>query len=308
MSDANSTQPVPRIESTTDSYRPESSSALSPISLSKDQAFERFKIPDSVQSEIHCFGCGYDLQGMDTRSNCPECGAAIWAAFTENVLRMADPAWTARLRLGLRLVMGSVVPMIIAMVIGRGAELIGMEHASITLLGMFVMILMAVTGVMHLTATCPKATERGPSWSAAAVSRIAAVVTFAGVVVGWAFYRQPSGSHFAYGIVSVASPFGLSGWIAVRSLTLHFENLAILAGSSFGAARARLYRKWVDTSWSILTIVFLIGWFTYFGWCVGFFAGASALGITILTFTLPANFVEELDEAARVARESRSVD
>lgn len=285
--------------------RHESTALETSVPLSEDEAYKRFKIPEFVATDLHCFGCGYNLRTLNTRNNCPECGADIWLAYTENVLRMADPAWLARLTIGLRLVLASVIPMIGAIVVGPSELFTGIAHEVLTAIALLLMIVIALTGMIYLTTPCPTATSTATIWSPSTAARVLTAASLVGALIALALSRVPLGAHYAYAIAAVASPAGLSGWVAIRSLTVHFEQLASLAGSSFGTARARLYRKWVDASWSLLVLSFMVGWLAPGIWCIGFIAGATALGIGILTFTLPANYVDELAEAARFARESR---
>lgn len=44
--------------------------------------------------------CGYNLRGLRSDGNCPECGNVISASLRGDLLRFSDPQWLARLRLG----------------------------------------------------------------------------------------------------------------------------------------------------------------------------------------------------------------
>lgn len=50
--------------------------------------------------DLPCVQCGYNLRGLDPASRCPECGAAISRSRQGDLLRNANPAWLARIKLG----------------------------------------------------------------------------------------------------------------------------------------------------------------------------------------------------------------
>jgi hypothetical protein len=46
----------------------------------------------TIEADLHCSICAYNLKGLSPDTNCPECGQAISRTFTHD-LRSADPAW-----------------------------------------------------------------------------------------------------------------------------------------------------------------------------------------------------------------------
>jgi len=50
-----------------------------------------------IQSDLHCISCGYNLRGLDSSGQCPECGKAIGRTLAAGPI--ASRRWTGRLRL-----------------------------------------------------------------------------------------------------------------------------------------------------------------------------------------------------------------
>jgi hypothetical protein len=63
----------------------------------------------TVQSDITCNHCGYNLRGLFPEGNCPECGESIARSLRGNLLRFADPRWLRRVHLGLGVIFYTVV-------------------------------------------------------------------------------------------------------------------------------------------------------------------------------------------------------
>jgi len=86
-------------------------------------------VPLSVQSDIPCLGCGYNLRGLPPQGLCPECGRPIELSLRGNLLRYAEPRRLGILIRGLRMVQGSVTAVILGLVaaattFGLGALLV----------------------------------------------------------------------------------------------------------------------------------------------------------------------------------------
>lgn len=50
-----------------------------------------------VADDAACRGCGYNLRGLHSSGNCPECGTQVYLSVLGNRLRFCDPAWLQRL-------------------------------------------------------------------------------------------------------------------------------------------------------------------------------------------------------------------
>ncbi len=65
--------------------------------------------PSLIDVDSPCMSCGYNLRGLQTDSNCPECGHIISASLRGDMLRFSDPKWLAQLRLGASLKLWAIV-------------------------------------------------------------------------------------------------------------------------------------------------------------------------------------------------------
>jgi hypothetical protein len=57
----------------------------------------------TVDRNIHCRQCGYNLRTLERNARCPECGAAVAVSLRRDRLRFANPRWLSTIRWGLRL-------------------------------------------------------------------------------------------------------------------------------------------------------------------------------------------------------------
>lgn len=56
-----------------------------------------------------CRNCGYNLFGLPTEGNCPECGEPIAASRKTHLIRDANPAWSRKVSLGAKLILTGVI-------------------------------------------------------------------------------------------------------------------------------------------------------------------------------------------------------
>src|SRR5690349_11212110 len=62
----------------------------------------------SVTGDLVCVRCGYLLRGQGSDARCPECGGTVQLTIDAQQLQSWPPAWLARLRRGLRLLVAGV--------------------------------------------------------------------------------------------------------------------------------------------------------------------------------------------------------
>src|SRR6266850_7433139 len=55
----------------------------------------------SLDQNIPCLRCGYNLRTLSSDARCPECSAAIYSSLDPTLLRYADPSWTTILAFAL---------------------------------------------------------------------------------------------------------------------------------------------------------------------------------------------------------------
>src|SRR5258705_2195778 len=59
----------------------------------------------SLDQNIPCLRCGYNLRTLRTDARCPECSTLIASSLDASLLRYADPSWTGVLALSMGLML-----------------------------------------------------------------------------------------------------------------------------------------------------------------------------------------------------------
>src|SRR6185436_14704958 len=59
----------------------------------------------TLDQNLPCLRCGYNLRTLPADSRCPECSTPISSSLNPNLLRYADPTWTRVLALSLSLLL-----------------------------------------------------------------------------------------------------------------------------------------------------------------------------------------------------------
>ena len=56
--------------------------------------------PRVIDRDTSCRRCGYNLRGLSTAGQCPECGAEVESSIGSRLLVFADPKWLKSLLRG----------------------------------------------------------------------------------------------------------------------------------------------------------------------------------------------------------------
>src|SRR3954469_21862257 len=64
-------------------------------------ALESHVAISSLETNLPCLRCGYNLRSLATNARCPECSTPIASSLDTNLLRYGDPSWTSILALAL---------------------------------------------------------------------------------------------------------------------------------------------------------------------------------------------------------------
>jgi len=89
----------------------------------------------TVDTDVPCISCGYDLRGLMTDWNCPECGTPIRNSLRGDLLEFCDPKWVGRLAMGARLVYIACwvcVPLVVCIALGEPWMLALLIHLAAT--------------------------------------------------------------------------------------------------------------------------------------------------------------------------------
>ena len=129
--------------------------AVAPVPPSKPERKSSAKPPD----EILCIRCGYNLRGLASDGQCPECGTPIERSRRGNILAAADSAWLAGLCRGLTLVIAAVAVHSAGLLLGflDIAPLVDREVA-IEAVRRGVSAVLLLAGVVLLTSLDPRLT------------------------------------------------------------------------------------------------------------------------------------------------------
>jgi hypothetical protein len=73
--------------------------------------------PGVVPMDVPCRKCGYNLRGLSVDGRCPECGIAVGLSTYGDLLRYSDPAWLAKLRTGVTLILWGILAMVVTVVL-----------------------------------------------------------------------------------------------------------------------------------------------------------------------------------------------
>lgn len=110
----------------------------------------------SLDFDIACVRCGYNLRGALPTGTCPECGEPVDNTLRPDLLHMADTAWLGKLRKGSQWLVTAIIMNLalipIAMVVGFASVASNPSAASAGSLPLGAMIFITVLGLV-VTAT-----------------------------------------------------------------------------------------------------------------------------------------------------------
>jgi hypothetical protein len=135
-----------------------------------------------IAEDMPCMICGYNLRGLMIDGRCPECGSAVSRSVHGNLLRYADAEWLAKLLLGVRLMLWSILIAILVSLIGGIVLALGGPRAITGITAIF-MAGLDVAAALLITVQEPRIslTDTTITWRKAV--RVGAIVAFLGLVL-----------------------------------------------------------------------------------------------------------------------------
>lgn len=147
-----------------------------------------------VQADITCLRCGYNLRSLALDGKCPECGQPVAHSLGGDLLQFANPSWVSGLAGGATMLLAAGVGTIAVIACGflgvvlfdfdrvDWRNLIGAVALAVASIGTIVVLLVALAGLVKLTAAEPRTSSRPEGFSPrrACCYSLAAVVPLGG--------------------------------------------------------------------------------------------------------------------------------
>jgi len=101
----------------------------------------------TIDHDVECIKCGYNLRGLNRSGRCPECGTEISPSMRGDLLKFAAPDWLRKVKLGADLMYYGIG---VGIIVGVGAAIITIATAAI---GPLLLSAMGIlTSVLYLAA------------------------------------------------------------------------------------------------------------------------------------------------------------
>lgn len=221
------------------------------------------KTPDAatIDFDLACVRCGYDLSGLNATGHCPECNQQIVCSLAGRLLRFADPQWVAAVRRGvLTRIMYFAICFLLGVVlysrgVGGGTRPVGETalFAAMTFLNLF--------ATVWITDMDPAGTRSGPGARAQLCARLfsCSAVAFGSVALlagPWSSWTYP----LVLGSVLLAGGSILAELVYSKILARRIPNSRFLNREPILAWTMAVC--WMVTSGLLVCLAFLpaLGW------------------------------------------------
>ncbi|MBN1342058.1 MAG: hypothetical protein JXQ73_05220 [Phycisphaerae bacterium] len=164
---------------------------------------------ESIDRDVPCVSCGYNLRGLARNHRCPECGVVVSASLRGDSLQFAEPTWVSRMRLGAALACWGIIFALLHMVLWS-TGLIG-AMSSLYVLGMLAAIL-SVASLLLLAAPSPRETPETPGRRGRQITRFGYIVFVMLSIPMWVWRSPPPWLITPLGLVMSATYLG---WLII---------------------------------------------------------------------------------------------
>lgn len=196
-----------------------------------------FDATGTINADVACRKCGYNLRGLKNEGRCPECGTPVGFSTVGDLLRYSDPAWLTILTRGMSYILwGILVSILVAVVtIPLRSELL---NAWLSIAGG----LLGVAGAWLLTEPDPSGLGEDQYATSRKLVRVALVVGLGGELVAALTQTLPIPEALQFVLTLAVGLAGLFGVVGEFAKFIYLEKLARRVPDVSLAERARLLR------------------------------------------------------------------
>jgi hypothetical protein len=212
--------------------------------------------PTVVTTDIRCRKCGYNLRGLGTDARCPECGVAVAASISGDLLRYCDPDWVALLAQGSKIIIAGFIVIFLGIItsialffaIGPGSSVVGP-------LGIFAGNVLIVIGSWLITTPDPSGVGEDKYGTVRKTIRVTLLIGAINTLIAMIVQFAPPPPMAAQMIFVIGEVAGIVGVVGLFAELQYYEKLADRIPDPRLSKRARFLKKWFPG----LSLVFFIG-------------------------------------------------
>jgi hypothetical protein len=182
-------------------------------------------LPTTVNGNLPCRRCSYNLRTLSTLGSCPECSAPVHMSLQPELICWSDPAWAAKLALAMRLIFLGVIPFFISDKLARFPSLLGRWQIGLFLQAAGTLL---ISGGFWLLAT-PDPSGIGEAeygWLRKASRFVAGLWLLEGFVSSILEFCLPSLPLYRLLYLTAGGPAGLAGLLGLAAPLRYLGKLA----------------------------------------------------------------------------------
>jgi ribosomal protein L37E len=197
--------------------------------------------PATIEGDLLCGRCGYNLRTLKVDGKCPECGVPVARTFRGDSWREADARWRADVSIGIAAITFAVTVFVaVQVVMGQGYRID--QYLPITSNVSAGLLLM---GIIMMTRAEPEALKLERPWSRRRILRWGSINVIA--LFATSRWWGAQDALFLPGHNTVKT---ISLLVVVAVFPLFWILAMVVAGFCRRAARKTLARMWMFTGWA----------------------------------------------------------